>query len=608
MLSARALFATTVVASLALCQGPPKNGPAPADLRFHALTGATVVVKPGQRIENATLVLADGRVVSCSPGGAVPAGARVHDCTGLTIYPGLVEPFLAVDVPAPDADAQNVHWHPSVLAQRDPLDSDGAPKADRELLRSLGFCAAAIAPVGGNFRGTGAVVVLDEPLPGQKAQVVRDAAYHLCSLSMRFGGHPSSEMGAIALVRQVLADADWYASCNAVLTADPKVFGTGTKNDSALATLSSRRALPLAFDCDDELQLLRAARLSGEFERPMLAIGSGMEFRRTQAIAFHKVPVLVPVHFPEAPDVSTIGKQQRVSLRQLQSFEQAPTNLRRLLDEGVVVALTTARLPDKKTFRKNLAEALAFDVDRDAALAALTTTPAELLGCSKDLGTLENGRIANLVVVDGDLFDPDARIDSVFTAGTKHEIEKAKTATLDGTWTLTIQLEPAVDVALAIKKGAIKATIGDRKGKVTNASVTDDRLEFAIADEALGAGVAWVRARVGKDAALTGSAHTTSGEIAAAGVRSTVTDAKPDEKPEDEKPGDEKPEEKDKPASDDPFRIAPLPTPLGGFGVLAPPPVREVLILNATLWTSAAAGTVPLGALWIKDGRIAYAG
>ncbi len=609
MSSARALFASTLVVSLALSQGPPSNGPAAADLRYHALRGAAVVVKPGQRIENATLVIKDGRVVSCSAGAAPPDGARVHDCTGLTIYPGLIEPFLAIDVPAPDADAPNVHWHPSVLSQRDPLAADGASKQDRELLRSLGFCAAAIAPIGGNFKGTGAVVLLDEPTTGHKAQVVRAESYHLCSLSMRFGSHPSSEMGAISLVRQVLADANWFASSEAVLTADRSASGQRPSANAALAMLSSRRTLPLMFDCDDELQILRAARIAAEFDRPMVAIGSGMEFRRAQAIALAKVPVIVPVHFPEAPDVATIGKQQRVSLRQLQTWEQAPTNLRRLLDEGVKVALTTARLQDKKDFRTNLADALAFDIDRDQALAALTTTPAEILGCAQDLGTLENGRIANLVVVDGDLFDPKARIDAVFVAGNRHEIEAKKAKGLDGTWTLTVQLDPKVEVALAIDNGAIKATIGDRNPKVTNAAVTNERVEFAITDEALGTGATWVRARTSTDASLTGTAHAATGTYAAAAVRSKPAgDEQKGGKSDKDAPEEptETGEKKDD-AADRPV-IAPLATPLGGYGVLAQPPARDVVLQNATLWTSGEQGTIPLGALWVKAGRIAYAG
>lgn len=610
---ARALLAFSFAAALALAQGPPPNGPTPADLRFCALTGATVVVKPGQRIENATLVLKDGRVVSCSKDGPVPKGARVHEAKGLTIYPGFVEPFLPVDVPAPDADAPDVHWHVSVIAQRSALAGDGVPKDEREALRNLGFTSAALAPIGGNFRGTNAVVLLDEPELGRKAEVVRDQAWHVVSLAARFGGHPSSEMGAISLVRQVLADAAFVRSTQETLRSNPDLRPARANVDAALQTLAAAADRPLLFDCDDELQVLRAKKIALEFDRPMIALGSGMEFRRVQAIGLASVPVLVPLQFPEAPDVATLGKQQRVSLRQLQSWEQAPTNLKRLLDQKVEVALTTARMQDKKEWRANLAAAIAHDVDRDAALAALTTVPAKLLGVEAHLGTLEPGRYANLVVVDGDVFDEKARIDSVWVAGVRHAVEKPKIKTLDGAWTLAIAATTPVEATMSIDGGAVKFALGESKPKTLGVQVGEDAVEFAVRDDALGKEPAFVRLRrVGDELVGTAAIGATSATARAARAPKPEAGKEGDSKPEAGKDGEPKKadgEEKGK-DSEPPTRIAiaPLPVPLGGYGLLSQPEPREVVFTGATLWTSGPLGTIPASALWIRGGKVAFAG
>src|SRR5262245_42034651 len=141
MAPARALLralSSSLLAAVAPAQGPPANGPATNDPEFHALVGGTVVVRPGERIEHATLVLHHGRVASLAKDAPPPAGARVFDCSGLTLYPGLIEPFLPVDAPAPDADAPMVHWHPMVLAQRSALDGDGATADDRTQQRAPG--------------------------------------------------------------------------------------------------------------------------------------------------------------------------------------------------------------------------------------------------------------------------------------------------------------------------------------------------------------------------------------------------------------------------------------------------------------------------------------
>ncbi|MGE3172435.1 MAG: amidohydrolase family protein [Planctomycetota bacterium] len=611
MALARALVASLSLVPSLLGQGPPANGPATSDPAFAALVHGTVVVEPGTRIDDATLVIRDGRVVRVERGAAPPPGAAVHDCTGLTLYPGLIEPYLTVDAPAPDRDAPMVHWHPMVLAQRSALDGDGTTDKDREQLRALGFAAAAIAPTGGVFKGSGAVVLLDEPATGERAAVVRDAAYQLCSLQRDWGSHPSSEMGAIALLRQVLSDADWYERCNATAARVPALAAAAPAPNAALAALAAQRALPLAFDADDELQVLRMAKVAAEFERQAFAIGSGMEFRRLAAIAATGLPMVVPLHFPDPPDVSTVAKAERTSLRQLQSWEQAPSNLQRLLQANVRVALTTARLDDRKEFRKALAAALRYGVDADRALAALTTVPAELLGVAQDLGTLQPGRIANVVAVEGDLFDPKARIDAVWVAGRRHEVTAAKPKAFDGLWSASIARAEPVQVELTVTGDKVKAKLGDRKAKVRGARVDDARLEFLLQDAALGDDACWVRGRL-RDGTLVGSVHTADGVVALRGERTgdaPAADARQADADEDKaKDKDDAEDQDDADATDEVKATPPLATPLGGYGVTEPPRPRTAVFTGATLWTCGDAGTIELGALFVRDGKVVFAG
>src|SRR5690606_30425670 len=124
------------LAAAVAAQGPPANGPREVDPGWHALAGATVVPAPGERLPDATIVIREGRIVSVGT-EAPPAGARVHDCTGLVIHAAFVEPFVTVDVPAADAGSADAHWSPMVQAQRSALDGSGIDAADREALRAL---------------------------------------------------------------------------------------------------------------------------------------------------------------------------------------------------------------------------------------------------------------------------------------------------------------------------------------------------------------------------------------------------------------------------------------------------------------------------------------
>src|ERR1041384_2979350 len=122
--SMRVLWILLLAVPLA-AQGPPANGPQPNEPTWHALVNAELIPQPGKRIAKATVVVKDGRIVSVTENGAPPAGARVWDCAGLTIYPGLIDAFVPVDVPAPDPGAPDVHWCRSVLPQRSALDGTG---------------------------------------------------------------------------------------------------------------------------------------------------------------------------------------------------------------------------------------------------------------------------------------------------------------------------------------------------------------------------------------------------------------------------------------------------------------------------------------------------
>ena len=420
----------------ALAQGPPHNGPRPVNPGWYALQNARVIPEPGKQLDRATVIIRDGRVRAVETGVAAQPGATVIDCTGLTIYPGLIEPFLATDVPALDEDTTDKHWNTMVQPQRNALDGALIAKKDRDELRSLGFTVVAAAPSGGILKGSSAVILLDEPTATDKARVLDASAYSVASLQTNRSGYPNSEMGAIALLRQSLADGEWYKRCQAAVARDPGLVATAPQPSRVLAALAAQSAQPLWFDAQNELQALRCLRIAKEFERAAVIIGSGMEFRRLAAIAKSQAPWIIPLQLPDTPDVSTAAKADRVSLRQLQSWEQAPTNTKRLLDAGVTVAWTTTRMRKRGDFSARVRDAKEQGVTDAQALAAVTTTPATLLGIDKECGTIAAGKLANMVVVEGDLFAKDCVVRDVWVGGQRHLINKPKDNGLDGTWTL----------------------------------------------------------------------------------------------------------------------------------------------------------------------------
>jgi len=583
---ARNAVAVAFLTTLGLAQTPPHNGPRPVDPGWYALTGAHLVVAPGSEVDGFTIVLRDGRITTIDR-QAPPAGATVVDCAGLTIYPGLIDAFVPTDVPSLDADAADQHWNPMIQPQRNALDGALVPAADRAALRRLGFTTVACVPTGGILKGQSCVVQLDEPTATEPVTIVRRTAYRLASLQTRRDGYPDSEMGAIALLRQTLADARWHAR----VAASP---GRPPRPSASLQALVDGASLPLWFDVQDELQALRALRIAAEFEQKTVLVGSGMEFRRLAALAAAKAPIVVPLHLPDAPDVSSAAAADRVSLRQLQSWEQAPTNSKRLLDAGIEVTWTTARLKDKKDFRARVRDAMHCGVTADQALSALTTRPAGLLGIGDQAGSLEPGKLANLVVTTGALFAEGTEIRDVWVGGVRHVVTPAKDRGLDGSWNWTTGWPATAAAVLTIDGDQVRCKVGDDSLKATAVAREPDSVTFRLAGPALGGdAVHWLRLYREGDAL--------------AGVRTAPDGADHAVRAE------RGPDAVAKAAAKDTERAPPppldaLPTPLGGYGFVTRPAAAEFVIAGATLWTSDERGVVAGGAVYVRDGRIVYAG
>src|SRR5688572_5940566 len=223
---------------------PPGHRPVPPGV--HAFTAARLVIKPGEVIEEGTLVIREGFIAAAGKDVSPPADARVWNMKGLTIYPGLIDPFHTMagsnppvstgrsepidngqdraltsgaglnffGVPGEEADPGGRgpgYQLPTITPQRRVAETYTANARMLEQMHELGFTAANIVPESGIVRGQSALVALS-PLNPNEALIKADVFQHLAfSNDDREGGYPRSLMGAIAAIRQVMFDADHYA-------------------------------------------------------------------------------------------------------------------------------------------------------------------------------------------------------------------------------------------------------------------------------------------------------------------------------------------------------------------------------------------------------------
>jgi imidazolonepropionase-like amidohydrolase len=423
----------------------------------HAFTGARIVVAPGRVLENATLLVRDGIVQAVGRDVTVPPDARVWRMEGQTLYPGFIDAHADLGLASAPAegerDAGPVHWNPQVRAYFSAASDLRDDEERRETLRAQGFTTAHAVPELGIFRGRTAVLSLRDGAPGER--VIRPDVTQSLALarSNQLGGdYPNSPMGAIALVRQTLLDADWYIRVWDAYRERP-AGNHAPETNAALAALNGvvQGQQPLLVEARSEEDVLRARAIAEEFPVTLWLRGSGQEYRIADVLAGANTPLILPLDFPEAPDVQTPERALNVGLDELRHWYLAPENAARVAAAGVSFALTADGLEGDDEFLENLRTAVERGLSRDAALAALTVNPARMLGLDARMGTLEPGKLANIVAVDGDLFSDEGVIRDVWIEGERYAVNPDPAVDPRGQWTITSADDPRLNGRLTVE-------------------------------------------------------------------------------------------------------------------------------------------------------------
>ncbi|MCS7313035.1 MAG: amidohydrolase family protein [Acidobacteria bacterium] len=589
-----------------------------------ALTHARITVAPGRTLDDATLVVRNGRVEAVGPQVPVPPDAVVYDLKGRTVTPGWIDAY-APSILQKDAfkDWKPTHWNARVLPERSVAER---PLWDAEQIkkyRSVGFTAALVVPSDGVFRGQSALILLQDG-EAHNSILVRDVAQHLAfEYLARFPRrpdefqqirYPTSLMGAIALIRQTLYDAQWYAQALAVAQRNPQV--PRPQNAPALAVLEAvlQRRQPVILEVSDEWNFLRAARIVQEFGLRAVIKGSGAEYRRVDLIRATGLPVIVPVHFPEAPAVEDPAVALNVSLRDLMHWDLAPENPKRLADAGVTLALTAHGLRRIEDFRNALNRAIRRGLPKDRALAALTTVPAQLLGVADRLGTLEPGKIANFIVSDGDPLDPKTTIQEVWVEGRQYDVKPLPEQEPRGEWRLEVSKGDAPVTRTLVVRGSLDQLQAEiqhdtQKTPARRAAYALDRFTLVVPGEALGdKGLVQMTGVVLGDR-MDGTGFWSDG-TAFSWQATRTAPYRPEVETAPLRAESSAPPKKPEEAIEDSPATATVVYPFEAYGRPEPVPPQPayVLVKNATLWTVGPQGTLRNADLLVERGKIKAVG
>lgn len=597
------LWCATLTLTTVHAQWVPTTQPETQTAAAYWLTGLTLHPEKNVSLPNHALLIREGKFMAIQPGLPAPDGLPSIALDGFHAYPSFIH--LADGIPAAPKSRQNqgpvyegkrdpyrFHWNDAVRPE-EKATAHWTSKEQKDML-SAGFGLGVVQKADGVFRGTACFVTYAD-VARQTSILIPEVA---AAMSLKKGSsvmaYPSSETGTIALIRQVMLDADWYAR-----------IGKNQQVNLVYEAILAQKKWPWLLDAGGKWALLRLSQLAKSWNVQMIVLGHGDEYQQLKAIKSSGAKLVLPLDFPEAYDLSHPLSSEKVDLTQLMHWEMAPSNPAQCLAAGIPTALACTKKPED--FLSALRKAAFAGADTSELLQALTRTPAEWLGIEKKYGRIAKGMEAFAFITQAPLFGKEEPVVLAHVASGQWKPLAAwgqtlsrKPIDLRGKWRLQSAQWPGFQPKKLVLKGSLLAPSGT--------FFWTDTTKFSIKP-------VWQQASVhfqffapifpgtvqfqlhAKDThLLVGTATTPKGELFPVTM---------------EKTGPWIPEGWDTTKDDrilgNPFLgVAKAPTPFHPFGFYPDslPVASSVFIQQATVWTGEKEGILPKADVWFADGKI----
>lgn len=405
----------------------------------YAIRGARLMTAAGAPVASGTIVIRNGIIDAVGADVQAPGDAMVIDGAGMTVYPGLIDMGNSAGSeiqanPTPPTNLRTTEeserWKRSVIFQPE-LDAARHLKPDApELARlaSTGVTSVLATPPGAIVKGRSALVnvvgPVDEPQIGnigdyrRGLQVVRaPVALHVeFANGARGQGYPASLLGVVAFVRQSFLDAQHQQLVEQRYERS-KAGGGRPAYDPSLSALQPalEGKLPVAFEADLSREILRALNMAREFKLDPVITGGREADQVAADLKARNARVIYSLNFPARSRALAPDADEPIAV--LRTRANAPRVPAALEKAGVLFAFSSSGVREPRDFVRNAARVVKEGLSADAALRALTIDAAKIAGAADRLGSLEKGKIANVIVTDGDLFEDRTAVKHVFVDG-----------------------------------------------------------------------------------------------------------------------------------------------------------------------------------------------
>lgn len=414
--------------------------------RSYAITKVTVVQAPGRKLDNATILIRDGVIAAVGQNVAIPADATVVKGDSLYVYAGFIDGLSRVAVNKPKEESGKERQKdpgnppPEAAGITPYVDVRGLLNPHEKSIeewRALGFTVGQVVPYGGMLPGHAALIYYNGEAIDK--MVINPLAGLYSELTPAERMYPATILGVLAKWKELYRQSSYAKSFAGVYAANK----TGLEAPASDRTLEAfypviDKQVPVVFKAGKTLDVQRVLALRSQlgFNVTIAEIKEGWDLipsLRTNAKVFLSLELPEEKKDDKGKDDTEKKKDELAMLPD--SVERKALEKRRddfiALYAGQAAAFQKAGVPfgfsslsaRPKDARANLKRMIKAGLPEDAALAALTTNAAQALGLSDRLGTIDNGKVANLVISRRPYFDDKAKIMYVFIAGKLYKIE-----------------------------------------------------------------------------------------------------------------------------------------------------------------------------------------
>jgi imidazolonepropionase-like amidohydrolase len=378
-----------------------------------AIVNGTVVVGDGTVIENGTVLIEDGLIKAVGVDVAVPQGATVIDAEGRRVLPGFIDPCTTIGLVEIRSVEMTVDANEDTLTSTPQVRAGDAINPDSSVIpvtRNAGITTVLVIPGNSNpINGQAAVINLEGRTIDE--MLLADGVAQVFSFAQRAerqNSYPSTRMGLVAFIRQTLYDAQRYAE-QAKKAEGEEEGGEGAerprKRDLASEALIPVLAgeLPVIAEAHTIQEIRAALEVAKEFKLKLILLNPAHAYKMLDEIKASGVPVLLGETFTVPAETEPYDCYYSLAAK--------------LHEAGIPFAFTTGSAHGVRNLAEQASISAAYGLPPEAALEALTIRPAEFLGIADKVGSLQPGKIANVVIWSGCPLQLKSKVVRLFIAG-----------------------------------------------------------------------------------------------------------------------------------------------------------------------------------------------